>query len=57
MRKIKAYCGIGYFGAEHNDIMEIDEETTEDEIADKVWDWGQQFLETWWEELEEMEDE
>ena len=48
MRKIKAHCGIGYAGAEHEE--EFEDDATEDEILEEVKDWAEQYLEFWWDE-------
>lgn len=55
MRKIKAHCGIGYAGAEYKEEFEFDDDTTDDEIENEIYNWAEQFLETWWEEVEENE--
>ena len=51
MRKIKAHCGIGYAGVEYEEEFEFDDNVTDDEI----YNWAEQFLETWWEETDEDE--
>lgn len=50
MRKIKAHCGIGYAGAEHEEEFEFEDDATEDEILEEVKDWAEQYLEIWWDE-------
>lgn len=50
MRKIKAHCGIGYAGAEHEEEFEFEDDATEDEILEEVKDWAEQYLEFWWDE-------
>ena len=50
MRKIKAHCGIGYAGAEHEEEFEFEDDATEDEILEGVKDWAEQYLEFWWDE-------
>ena len=59
--KIKAHCGIGFYGAEHEDEIEIpDEEISgmnEDDkedyiLSEYVEPWANQYLESWYEEKE-----
>ena len=57
MIKVKATCGIGYSGAEHEEEFEFDDGYTEDEIVEEVWEWAQQFLDVNWEIVEEEEEE
>ena len=53
MRKINADCGIGFVGATYDEEFYFDDDMTDDEINDEINDWAEQFLETWWEEIEE----
>ena len=53
MRKIKAHCGIGYVGAEHEEEFEFEDDATEDEISEAVKEWAEQYLEIWWNELKD----
>lgn len=53
MKRIIAHCGIGYIGAEHEDEFCFDDNITESEIEDEIYDWANQFLEIWWEEKDE----
>lgn len=58
MRRIKATYGIGYVGAEHEEIFEFDDDVTEEEIENEIWDWATSNLDVNWEdESEENEDE
>lgn len=52
MKRIKAYCGIGFAGANYEEEFEFPDDMTDDEINDAINDWAEQFLETWWEEEE-----
>ena len=52
MKRIKAYCGIGFAGANYEEEFEFPDDMTDDEINDEINDWAEQFLETWWEEEE-----
>ena len=53
MKRIKAHCGIGFAGAVYEEEFEFEDEATEEEISDEINEWAEQFLETWWEEIEE----
>ena len=53
MKKIKAYCGIGYVGDEHEEEFEFEDDVTEGEILEEVNGWAEGLLEIWWEESEE----
>lgn len=55
MKKIVAHCGIGYHGAEHEDVFEFEDTFTQEEIEEEIWEWATQFLEIWW-DVEESED-
>lgn len=52
MKKIRACCSIGYRGAEHKEEFEFEDEVTDDEIDDEIYEWAKQFLETWWEKVD-----
>ena len=54
MKKIKAYCGIGFAGATYDEEFEFDDDMTDDEINDEINDWAEQFLETWRKEEEDQ---
>ena len=53
MKKIKAYCGIGFVGAVHEEEFEFEDDVKEDEILSEINDWADGLLEFWWEESEE----
>ena len=57
MKKITAYAGIGFYGAELNETFEFEDDATEEEIADEIWDWAEaeimSNLSVHWEEEEE----
>lgn len=36
MKIIKAHCGIGFVGAEHEEEFEFEDEATEDEILETI---------------------
>lgn len=52
MKKILVRCSFGYANAYHEEIMEFEDNVTEDEISDSVWDWATQFIEVEWENAE-----
>jgi len=45
-------CGIGFIGAEHEEIFEFDDNTSEEEMNNAVWELAEQFLEAWLEDEE-----
>ena len=55
MKKIIAHCGIGYCGAEHEEEFEFDDNYTDEEIEEEIYDWATQFLDVWWDVEEESE--
>lgn len=57
MRKIKAHCGIGYARATYEEEFEFEDDVTDAEIDREVQEWADQFLEFWWDEkVEEQND-
>lgn len=56
MKKVVFNCSIGFPNAVHTDEFEFEDDYTEEEIAEELWDWAQQFLDAWVEEVDE-EDE
>ncbi len=57
MRKIKATCGIGFCGAEHEEEFEFTDDYTDDEICEEIYEWAEQFLDVNWEEINEEDEE
>lgn len=53
MIKVKATCGIGFYGAEHEEEFEFDDDYTEQEIDDEIWEWATQWLSVSWEKIKE----
>ena len=53
MRKIKFYLGIGFPGAEHEEIFEYDDNATDKEIEEDFKDWQSNYLDAAWWEVEE----
>lgn len=43
-------CGIGYPGATHGEVFIFEDETSEKEMQDELWEWAKQFLEAWFED-------
>lgn len=40
MKKIKAHCGIGFAGATYEEEFEFEDDVTDYEINDEIYDWG-----------------
>ena len=57
MRKIKAILDIGFPGACRDDIIEIDDDMTEDEINQMIWDHMTQFVDVYIDEDWNEDDE
>lgn len=51
MKRIKAYCGIGFIGAAHEEEFEFPDDASSEEITEAVDEWAKQFLESWWKEM------
>lgn len=52
MRKIHAQASFGFCGATHETIFEFEDDVTEEEIDEEVWEWATQFVDICWEEEE-----
>lgn len=51
MRKVKFYLGIGLVGCNHTEVMEFDDNTTEEEIEECYEEWKDEKLDcSWWDE-------
>ena len=51
MRKIHFCLNIGYSTAKHEEIVEYDDNATDDEINSDFSDWVNNYLDTeWWED-------
>lgn len=57
MRKIRAYCSFGYAGATYEEEFEFEDNVSDADIDDAVYDWSQQFVEACWEEDKEESEE
>ena len=56
MKKITAYAGIGFAGAEFEETFEFENEATEEEMESEIWGWAEDVimsnLSVHWEEEE-----
>lgn len=52
MKKIEFYLGIGYANAEHIEILEFDDDVSEEEIDQTLEDWSNNYIEISWNEVE-----
>lgn len=49
MRKVKFYLGMGFAGCNHEEIMEFDDDTTDEEISEYHHEWYEEKLDaSWW---------
>ena len=55
MKRIRAYCGIGFIGATHEEEFEFPDDASSEEITEAVDEWAKQFVEAWWEEADNVE--
>ena len=53
MKKIKLWIDTGYVGADYEDIIEVDDDITDDELRDYVEDFVCNYISSGWEEIEE----
>ena len=54
MRKIMAKADFGYVNAFYKEEFEFDDDYTDEEIAEEIYDWATQFVcVDWWEEEKE----
>ena len=56
MKKIHARASFGYCNAYYEDDFEFNDDTTEKEIEDEIWEWAQQFVDIDFEEVEGDDD-
>lgn len=52
MRKIEWKMGIGYGNAVRRGTIEVDDDATEDQIDEQVWEDAVQWVDTSWDEVE-----
>lgn len=51
MKKIHFNLSIGFAGATHADVIEVEDDTTNEEIDQMLEDWASSYLDmSWWEE-------
>ena len=49
MRKVKFYLGTGFACSAHEEVMEFDDDTTDEEISEILHDWYEGKLDaSWW---------
>ena len=53
MRKVKFYLGTGFVCSAHEEIMEFDDDTTDEEISEIFHDWYEEKLDASWWDIEE----
>lgn len=53
MKKVKAYCSFGYVGTERCDEFLFDDDATENEINEEVWEWASSYVDCNWEVVDE----
>lgn len=51
--KIKVSLGIGFHNANQEDVIEVDDDLTDDEIEAEVQAWADNFIDIGWERVEE----
>jgi hypothetical protein len=51
--KIEVHLSIGYPSAEHDEEIEVPDDATELDIEQAVAEWAGEYIETWWERVEE----
>jgi hypothetical protein len=51
MRKIRFYLGIGISNAAQEEVVEFEDDTTDDEIEDAFQEWKSNYIDAnWWDE-------
>ncbi len=53
MRKIKSFLGIGYHGATHEEIVEYEDDATDEQINEDFQEWKMGYMDDNWWEVEE----
>ena len=54
MRKVKFYLGTGFSGAVHQEIMEFEDGTTDEEVNEEYEQWKNDHLDASWWDVEEQ---
>ena len=55
MKTVHATASFGFYGAEHEEDFEFEDEATEDDIYVEIWEWATSFVNVGF-EIEESED-
>ena len=50
MRKMKVFLSIGFPGARHEDVLEVEDDATEYDIMAEVREWASNYLDMGYEE-------
>ena len=53
MKKVEFYLGIGYVGSDYKDILEFEDDTTDEEIEECFKDWADNYIDCGWNVLED----
>lgn len=53
MKKVEFYLGIGYVGADYKEILEFEDDTTDEEIEECFKDWSDNYIDRGWNVLED----
>ncbi len=53
MRKVKFYLGTGFANATHEDVIEFEDGTTDEEITEYFEEWKNNFLDASWRDVDE----
>jgi hypothetical protein len=57
MRKIKVYLDTGFAGCKHEDIIEVDDDITDEDVDEIARDTAFNWIEWGWYDVEEDDDE
>lgn len=52
MRKIRMYLGTGFANCAHEEVVEVDDDTTDEELDEYLHDWAGNYLDLNWSEEE-----
>jgi hypothetical protein len=48
MRRIYVSLSIGYPSAKHEDVLEVEDDATDESIDEEVRDWAHNYIEWYW---------
>lgn len=51
MKKVHATVNYGFVGSDSEEDFEFDDNATEGEIADEIWEWACERVDVSWEEI------